>query len=176
MKLGHQVIHFVFPEYKSPCRAYIVPNVTTVNLDNRMLEIADTYLQRANNTLKRYLPNKKYKRDTLRRNYYQIKWTNAVYAIGNWEKEPRNNKIEGGTAWACEMYLNEIQKNVKQESRLYFFEQDEMHWYHAEVQKDRILWNRIGAPPSPKGHYTAIGTGFLSEEGKSEIVKTINNF
>ena len=75
-------------------------------------------------------------------------------------------KIAGGTAWACQMFVDRwlYTTNKIQEIPLFFFDQRSMTWYTWSGQ-----WNPILKPPRPHGVYAGIGTRNLSSEGQAAI-------
>lgn len=154
---GHSVIHFSFKGHKTdadPQEVYV--------LSEEELQEADEHLIKASKTLNRYFPAKKYfVANLLRRNYYQVKWTQSIYAVGTIGKSGRTG-VNGGTAWAIEMGLN---LNVP---AIFFFDQDKGHW---------LKWNHSNhewiktQPTPPTGYWTGIGTRDLNETGKTAIEK-----
>ena len=95
---GHEVIHFSFDGHNTRCK-----NGQIIRLPYNHLTVADPWLKKAKTYLHRQYPSKsKYVNNLLRRNYYQVKETDAVYAIGTFQ--PHTNIVDGGTAWATTMY------------------------------------------------------------------------
>jgi len=148
---GHQVIHWSFDGHK-----FHSPINQTVKLDLDLLKEADIHLEKANKTLKRFLPyHKLWIINLLRRNWFQVKYTKRVYGVG----EIKNNKIQGGTAWAFEMAKN---INVKE---LYFFDQITKQWFIWD--NIWVVYNKL--PITPYGIWTGIGTRKLSSDGEKAI-------
>lgn len=158
-RAGQSVIHWSFEKHK--CHA---PEVETVRLTEDQLSVADPFLARANETLKRRWPaSNPYVGNLLRRNYYQIAWAEAVYAVG----EMKNGEIQGGTAWATQMYMDRFLRDGTDLTlaRLYFYNQATRTW---------MFWNGIwqtliGAPPTPAGVWAGIGSRDLQDHGKWAI-------
>ncbi len=74
-EIDHVVRHYAFPGMKSTCSKLIVLEI------DELLE-ADQYIELANETLHRRFPsNNPYINNLLRRNYWQIRDTRAVFAV-----------------------------------------------------------------------------------------------
>ncbi|KKN43673.1 hypothetical protein LCGC14_0700730 [marine sediment metagenome] len=96
---GHQVVHWSFEGHKSFHPEF------TYKLTQEELEEADEYLKEANKTLKRSLPySKPWIMNLLRRNWYQVKYIDAIYAVGTLNKKA---VIKDSSDGKC------IQKNTK---------------------------------------------------------------
>lgn len=159
---GHSVIHWSYGGHRAP-----VPEVELVRLTNEQLLVADPYLHTANKTLKRVVPTwKPWLCNLLRRNFYQVKWTQRVYAVG---KFGRDGLVDGGTAWAVQMYLDRFYENDEpyEKCELYFYDQDSDNWLKWQVAER--TWAVIDTPPKPHGVWTGIGTRELTDAGKSAI-------
>jgi hypothetical protein len=100
----------------------------------------------------------------LRRNWYQVAWTNAVYAVGRIDERYR---IDGGTAWAVQMYIDRFicDGEDPKTCRLYFFNEISRKWLKWENEW-RVLEE---LPPMPSGLWTGIGTRKLTLDGQSAI-------
>ena len=158
-KCGHRVIHWSFVGHRTDA-----PDSELVRLAPASLEEADPYLFRASKRLKRrYSRSKQTTMNLLRRNYYQSRWTNSLYAVGNIEK----GKIEGGTAWAVQIYMDrfKIDGEPMEDCRLYFYDQKLDQWMTWKGE-----WSIMTSPPPrPSGIWTGIGTRELSDKGKWAI-------
>jgi hypothetical protein len=150
---GHQVIHWSFDGHKSDA-----PETELVRIPYDLLILADEHLKVANVSLERKLPfDKPWVINLLRRNYYQVGNSNSVYAVSTIKK----GKVQGGTAWATQMYLDLHPENPE----CYVFDQDEEVWYKREHSD----WTAIEAPPSPSGIWAGVGTRDLNQAGKQAI-------
>lgn len=158
-KAGHSVIHWSYAGHKA-----FAPETEIVRLTQDQLDLADPALYRANETLKRTVPTwKPWLCNLLRRNYYQVKWTQAVYGVG----QLVDGKVDGGTAWATQMYLDRFSRDGEDHAlcQLYFFDQTLGAWFSWEG-----CWRALGgAPPAPTGIWTGIGSRDLRSNGKEEI-------
>lgn len=194
--VGHQVIHWSFEGHKSqdPSNTYL--------LTDEELHEADDFLKEANLTLKRRLDFKKFYIKLLQRNWYQIKYADAVYAVGTLNEkasiyEPKNGfdpkyhitndrkdrlGINGGTAWACQMYLDRYRKEANTMNfLLLFYDQDKKDvffyspsrgsWIPLHYRAKNILGHTI-EEFRPAGIYAAIGTRDLKPNG-AEFIKDL---
>lgn len=152
---GHEVIHFSFDNHKTVC-----PNGQIIRLPYNHLLIADPWLKQAKSHLHRLYPAKsKYVNNLLRRNYYQVKETDAVYAIGTFQSH--NYLVDGGTAWATTMYC------LIHNKPFYFFHQDRNKWFEMDINGSPI---EIRMPPRPEeGVWTGIGTRNINLNGRMAI-------
>jgi hypothetical protein len=161
---GHKVIHLSFEGHKSKGR----PEDTVV-LTQAQLEEADQYLVEINDrVLKRTLPWWRYHViSLLRRNYWQVRDTERVYAIAGIDFEDTGQVI-GGTAWAVEMF--KLLRPTEATDELFVFDSrrgtmgtwygwNGMAW--EPLRPDRI--------PIPHGRWTGIGARDIDDVGKYEI-------
>lgn len=154
---GHQLIHFSFSGHK-PVETEHTKRLTRLELDE-----ADAYVARAAKGMKRKWPSKNdHVNDLLRRNYFQIRYAERVYAVANLvEDDPGVLKISGGTSWACQMYVDRwYSERGLVECELYFYDMLSdrwMQWWET--------WKEIDRPPVPHGRYAGIGSRDLTEGG-----------
>lgn len=160
---GHKVIHWSFDKHKSKC-----PPDTVVRLTPEHLDEADKALRRANRTLKRRYPVRNpHTANLLKRNFYQVRWSDAVYAVATLE----DGLVSGGTAWAVQMYLDfwlHDNRNLDL-CRCYLFDLAEGRWLEW-----RTAWLPIDRPPRPSGVYAAVGSRALGEAGARAITDVYN--
>lgn len=150
---GHQVIHWSFNGHRTQA-----PEVEVVRITQSDLEIADPFLEKANLTLKRRLPyNKPWIINLLRRNYYQVANSSAVYAIST----IKNNLVQGGTAWATTMFTDLYPET----GSCFCFDQTQEKWFVWTPES----WVEIEAPTPPRGIWAGIGTRDLNTAGKTAI-------
>lgn len=154
---GHQVIHWSFDTHKPKIKENIYI------LTDDQLKVADPFLKQANKSLKRSFPTRsKHVDDLLRRDYWQVVDSDALYIVSWFIRDNSLLKINGGSAWAAQIYLDVCIANNKIPN-LYMFEQNEELWYCWEnkwVQK---------IPPTPTGIYAGIGTRDLNLAGLEAI-------
>jgi hypothetical protein len=152
---GHHVIHWIFDGHQS--RA---PETELVRLTPDMLVEADPFLVRANKTLRRKWPvRREHTAALLRRNYYQIAWSGALYAVSHLDGY---GQVAGGTAWAVQMFIDRFQGK---ECPVYLYDQKFSRW----LTWGDGHWEEIDMPPKPSGIYGAVGSRNLLDNGKRAI-------
>lgn len=160
--VGHDVIHWIFEDYNINFQ-----NNSYVVLDNEKLLAADPYIALANKSIKRRWPtSKENTNNLLRRNHYQVNWSERVYAISEIIDDHSLLGIAGGTAWACQMYIDRwLHTETSLDScELYLFDQKSNHWMMWQKE-----WRIISSPPRPHGVYAGIGTRNLTSQGRNAI-------
>ena len=138
-----------------------------VVLSLEQLKKADEFLHNANRTLKRHFPTgKSFVNNLLRRNWYQVKDTRAVFAVGrvNFSR----SIVEGGTGWAVQMAIDS--KKI-----VYVFDiaSSTPSWQQFDYGKRYFL--PCIKLPTLTLNFTAIGTRLLPECGKQAIDKIFEN-
>jgi hypothetical protein len=158
-KAGFSVIHWSFKGHRSDA-----PSQEVFLLTPEQLETADEYCLKANEVLqRRYPPESKFVQNLLRRDYYQVAWSNAVYGVSN----IKDGMVKGGTAWATTMF---IQRFENKECPAYVFCQKADHWFQW-----KNAWVEIDSPPKPTGVVGCVGSRDLKENGKLAI-RTLMNY
>jgi hypothetical protein len=166
-KAGHSVIHWSFEKHET-----LAPPIEVVRLTSEQLNQADNYLIRANTSLKRRFPSGSIlTNNLLRRNWYQVAWTDAVYATSSLDS---NHTVKGGTAWACQLYMDRfIHDNEDMDKcKLYLFDINLCVWWKW-VGKWHIMES---APTKPSGIWAGIGARKLNNAGKWEINKMFGGY
>jgi len=156
---GQSVIHWSFEGHK-----HYVAEQEVVRLTQDQLLRADEALLKASKTLKRPWPGKRSKNvsSLLRRNWYQIAWSDSVYAVSTINEK---NLVDGGTGWAVQMYLDRMASLAQFEPiPLYVFDQAREQWFQWVGG-----WKAINSPPKPQGIWAGIGTRDLNDAGKWAI-------
>jgi hypothetical protein len=156
-RAGHSVIHWSYEGHR-----HDVAEQEIVRLNDDQLRLADQHLKKANKSLKRHLPfHKPWIINLLRRNYYQVAWSEGLYAVS----EIKDGKVQGGTAWAIQMFLDLHPEAQFEPLRLYLFDQQAECWYVWAGG-----WKALtDPPPSPEGIWAGIGTRELNHAGKWAI-------
>lgn len=160
-KHKHQVVHWTFKGHK------IKQKTNVYELSDEHLKEADSYLIRANKGIIRTFPAaSEHTNNLLRRNFYQVKWSESVYAVANFTDDSSMLKVKGGTAWACQMYADRFIYDQEPFSicQMYLFDQQSKKWY-----KWSRIWTEIDQPPRPQGVYAGIGSRDLTPEGLAAI-------
>lgn len=149
-RAGHMVVHFSFAGHKSNA-----PTIEITELSQNMLDEADPFIEKANKTLNRRIGSLScFVRNLLRRNWYQVRHAERVYAVST----IKDGLVHGGTAWAVQMYID------AGGTEAYVFDQDQECW---------LVWSGKGwidvVPPEPNGVWAGIGSRDLKPSGKKAI-------
>lgn len=156
---NHVVVNFIFNGHNSKCD----PD-TLLSIPDNILQSYEVYdkLKRANKTLQRKIPHKNtYVYKLLARNYFQIKDTDRVYAIS---KLISPSQIDGGTAWAVQMYLDSTENP---ELYLYDYITEERYKYSLELKE----YVKVDSVPLPHGIWTGIGSRKAPEHAIRNFLK-----
>jgi hypothetical protein len=152
---GHGVIHFSFPGAITKAD----PN-DLWELDDDALALADPHCLAANQILKRRFPPRSQRvKRLLQRDWHQVNWAESVYAISFFDET--TGMIDGGTAWAVEMFLN---LHNRETCPAYVFDQNRCRWYHWTG-----TWAPIYEPPKPQGVWAGIGKRAINVLGRLAI-------
>jgi hypothetical protein len=153
---GYHVKHFIFEGHRSKA-----PREELVVLTQDQLLVADPFLEKANETLKRRFPGKNpFVNSLLRRNYYQVAWSDACYAVSSID---RNGLVEGGTAWAVQLFLDRFDGGV---CDAFVYDQKTSRWFCWDGP---LGWSEIIEPPTPARVWAGVGSRDLKENGKQAI-------
>jgi hypothetical protein len=160
---GFKIVHFSFEGHQS----YSDPNERVV-LTDEQLAAADEALLRANTVLMRKNPlaNEQPRKRLLQRNWFQIRDTQAVYAVA--KSIDKAGNVAGGTGWAVQMFRDRVSRELAHALLpMYVFEQTRRRWFQATTHE---LWVEC-APPPPTAYdyFTGIGTRTLNQDGHRAI-------
>jgi len=140
------------------------PALETRNiLTKEQLEIADESLKKAAKSLDRPFNPKASYVNLLRRNYYQLKDSEAVVAVG--EILTGGTKVNGGTGWAVQMGID---KGIP----VYVFDQKVKLWAVWNGSKFEKL---SGFPPKFK-EFAGVGTRELNDDGRKAIEEYMEQY
>lgn len=137
------------------------PAMETRNeLTEEQLKMADKFIEKAAQGLGRPI-NPDY-RNLFRRNYYQVKDSEAVIAVG--KVLPDGTKVSGGTGWATQMGID---KGVP----VYVFDQVKKSWFKWDGKKF------VNSDLPPKfNDFAGIGTRDLNPAGREAIEEYLQQF
>lgn len=169
-KAGHDCQNFSFEGHHAN---------TTIGLKvlkKEQLDEAIPFLREACRDLGRH-PNLGRSANLLKRNYHQIKHTEAVFAAGFLEKNRKKDScvgVDGGTAWACQMFAkNAFKTGSRGPIPLFFYDQNCFTWKQCHLDQDSgemsIKWEYLACPPPFPDKYTGIGSRVLSWQGERAI-------
>lgn len=155
--MGHKVSHFTFKGHKGS------KGPDAVIIDPADLVLADPTMTLVNKVLKRSFPaHSEFVTNLLRRNYFQVRDTNAVYSIAGIDGQ----SVFGGTAWAVEAYKILYPNS----DRLYVYDERQDHWFGWT----QLYWSPIEPPPEPQGRWTGIGSREIGPKSLAAIESIFN--
>jgi hypothetical protein len=111
----------------------------------------------ANKVLKR---NPAYYKSLLSRNWFPVKYSEAIYAIGT---ILRKQVVDGGTGWAVQMAINHSKP-------VFVFDQTLKGWYHYSYIENKFI--NLTTIPTLTNSYAGIGTRKLTKLGEQAIQDT----
>jgi len=158
-KARHDVFHWSFQGHHSRGTketTYVLPAMKLAEANRPLIE-ANNYLNRNYPTRSEYVNN------LLRRNYYQVKDSERIYAVCNFTEDMIPL---GGTAWAIVMGAN---LGI---TEMYVFDQDRKEWFTLDQTKlSNWPWTPTyrEAIPMPFGRYAGIGKSELNKAGADAI-------
>jgi len=160
---GHEVMNFSFQNHIGS------KEQNTIKLTILELFEGDKQVKAANVYLKRKYPSPlEYVNNLVRRNYFQIKYSDRIYAIGNLEENTKF--VSGGTGFTVMMG---VLNNIKE---IYLYCQNNKRWYkfnNFDRTEGRYYFNwdeiDINSIPNPCGKYTGIGSVDITDDGKEQI-------
>lgn len=158
---NHEVVHWSFDGHNPHTRNHIS------KLNDEQLRAVDPFLDLANKNIQRRWPTSNVVvNNLLRRNFYQVYWSDSVYAVSSFVNDNSMLQIYGGTAWACQMFMDRWLYKVPPTADvpIYLFDQISNTWYTWSGK-----WKAISTPPNPTGVYAGIGSRKLTNEGRDAI-------
>ncbi|XP_013391223.1 uncharacterized protein LOC106159476 [Lingula anatina] len=137
-------------------------------LNKKELKDSNMHLSKANKVLHRKFPTgKNFVDSLLQRNWYQVKNSDAVFAVG---KIIRNKMVDGGTGWAVQMavdnnksvYVFDCFKNERTG-----MEEGSCQWFKYDFV--RRMFKFYPGVPELTHDFAGIGTRALTDKGKFAI-------
>lgn len=159
---GQSVIHWSFNGHK-----HFAPEQEVVRLTEEQLMVGDDALKKASRKIQRPWPGNRSNnvKSLLRRNWYQIAWSESVYAVST--IKPGMKLVDGGTGWAVQMFLDRFEQKTQFEPLpLFVFDQKENDWFQWVGDSFSKM---LKSPVKPKGIWAGIGTRELNDSGKWAI-------
>jgi len=160
--------HYYFEGFKTPNGNTSIP-VVQKDEANDKLKQANKFLNRTFPTSKEYINN------LLRRNWWQVKNSDAIFAVSNIKWDSRNEKglVEGGTAWAVYMAISEGKP-------VHVFDQNSKEWYQWQYNAEKDTGWVVESTPTLTKDFAGIGTREINKDGLKAIedvyIKTQQSF
>lgn len=112
------------------------------------------------------LPN--YTRNLLSRNWFQVKYSEAIFAIGKFV-DKTHTIVSGGTGWA-------VQMAVDNRKPVFLYDQESLYWYEYDYTTEMFV--PCDTPTLTK-QFAGIGTREITDDGIQAILdvykKTFQN-
>lgn len=153
--INHEVIHWSFPGHRSQASEEDI-----VRLNDEQLGLADETIEAAAKILKKSPPSRSTVARLIKRNYYQVAWSQSCYAVTYMID---GDLSPGGTSWAIAMFRELHPGNHE----IYVFDQVRESWFQFGAQ----VWDSIDSPPRPSGIWAGIGARELQPCGRDAIRK-----
>jgi len=106
-----------------------------------------------------------YMRNLLSRNWYQVKNSTNIYAIGRFT-DTRYAHVSGGTGWA-------VQMGIDNQREIYVFDQYDEIWFTYDYSFGKFM--RLGYVPVLSKDFAGIGSRELIDSGKRAIIEVYKN-
>ena len=152
LKMSHQLYHISFLNHRIDLSSSQATEKHIYRLCNATLSMADPYVMVANKSLNRKFPtSSELVNNLLRRNWFQIRKANSLYAIG-----PLKGKIvDGGTGWAVQMFLDKFMEKKE----CYVLNTLDLKWYEFNNESFQL----IKKPPAPQGRWAGVGSRNIND-------------
>jgi hypothetical protein len=138
-----------------------IVNVNRYNLNDYEIVEGWSRIIKADETLKRNPSSniKPYIHRLLCRNWFQVKHSDGIFAIGEFTND-KKTQVKGGTGWA-------VQMGIDNNKDVYVFEQSTDKWYRYWNIENKFL-EYYTIPVLPK-NFAGIGTRGLTSTGQIAI-------
>lgn len=151
LKYGIKTIAYSFYNHSQQGRNQKILTVDELNEGFENVKIASKGLKKSPNISYPYV------RNLLCRNWYQVKNSDAIFAIGKFKD---NKRVDGGTGWAVQMAID----NNK---LVFVFDQNNNKW--NKFCYDLTEFKIIDYIPRLTENFAGIGTRDINENGKNAI-------
>lgn len=128
-----------------------------VEIDEEEFQEGKKHVLKANEVLHRKPDNFM---DLLARNYTQVKYSDAIYAIA---EGMEHGIVNGGTGWAVQMAIDDGKE-------VYVFDQNNKQWYHNKKGN----WSYCSTPKLSI-NFAGIGTRNINKNGIQAIAEVYRN-
>lgn len=156
---GIETIAYSFPNHSQKSRN---PKILSV----KELEEGFQHAEIANKTLKRnlYSLRSTYVRNLISRNWFQVKNSDAIYAIGTFVND-QHTLVNGGTGWAVQMAIDSLKP-------VFLFEQNVGNWFTYVHGYTQNAFTQLSKIPTLTSNFAGIGTREINQAG-TEAIKEI---
>lgn len=155
-KYGIKTISYSFYNHIQKGKVKHVLSVQELNEGHQHVLKANKILQRNIAAQPQYVKN------LLNRNWFQVKNSEAIFAIA---KSFLSDKlVEGGTGWAVQMAIDE-------KKPVFVFDQKENCWKTFDYQLEKFV--NLEGIPRLTSNFAGIGTRDINDNGKLAIIKIL---
>ena len=157
IKHGFKVVAYSFDGHntKSSNALILTPN---------QLKEGFKHIEAANKRLNRNIYNiSSYVKNLISRDYYQVKSSDSIFAIGRLQTE---NIVLGGTGWAVQIAID-LKKPI------FLFEQNDNQWYYYDYESDKF--EIYEETPKLTQNFAGIGTREINDNGIKAIISLFKN-
>ncbi|XP_077988570.1 histone-lysine N-methyltransferase SETMAR-like [Glandiceps talaboti] len=143
-------------------------NPARVELSSQDLKQADVHVHKANKVLHRIFPTQSnFINNLLRRDWFQVRDTECVFAVGKITKNRRT--VEGGTGWTVQMAVDERKPVYVFDCKMNMVTkvtEGSCAWYKFDFKLTKFM---LAETPILTHSFSGIGTRDLPERGKAAI-------
>ena len=160
---GMNALHWSFPGQQKERDAQLWDDARDGRravLSDATLELAAGPMLRVRDALKRRLPDGGNVRRLLLRNWFQVAWSDSLYAVSTMV----DGEVKGGTAWAVEAFRQ------RKEGSAFVFCQETNAWSASHAGGPWSTISDYHVPP-PEGIWAGIGSRDLKTNGLEAIAK-----
>ena len=157
IKKGFKVVDFSFDGHTTKSENRYI-------LSAKQLKEGFEHIKIANERLDRNIKNvQPYVRNLISRDWFQVKNSDAIFAIGLLQGE---DMVFGGTGWA-------IQTSIDNNKPIYLFEQSFNQWYYYDYESNRFeIYEEV---PTLTKKFAGIGTRNINDNGIKAIESLFKN-
>lgn len=141
----------------------VIPDATLREADPHLITANLHFAARGINYKRRFPTYKPYIDNLLRRNWFQVKYADAIFAIGKLIRDARI--VDGGTGWAVQMGIDEGRDVFVYDTRTF-------QWMQYDA--DRDIFVVLETMPMLTPNFAGIGTrGEIGDDGKYHLSSNI---
>jgi hypothetical protein len=152
IKKGFNVKSYSFKSHNTKSNNKVI-------LSDKELNEGFDHIKKTNKRLNRNILNAApYTKNLLSRDWYQVKNSDAIFAIGTRDTE---KTVKGGTGYA-------VSCAVDTKKPIYFFEQNDNQWYYFDYEDD--MFQIYEGEPKLTEKFAGIGTREINQNGVNAII------
>jgi len=149
---NYKIVAYSFDGHNTTSKNRLILTPSQLKEGFEHIKIANLRLGRNINNLSPYIKN------LLSRDWYQVKNSDAIFAIGIRDTE---KTVRGGTGYA-------VSCAVDTKKPIYFFEQNDNQWYYFDYEDD--MFQIFEGIPELTEKFAGIGTREINQNGVNAII------